>query len=658
MKNEILNKVLNKIKDKKYYLCIFIVFFVFFIFMNQPFEESNALKETYNSEILIGQTDFFVTGNVITQTFTAEENDLSRIGLRTVTQDREIESKINLELKEINSKKTVYKEDIVLSDVKNDSYYYIDIGCINDSRDKEYEMIITCLESAQEKATMFALAENDGQANEVFKYNNEEFKDKKIMTVVEYYSNNVIIFNYMLWGVIFVISIIFILFELNIANEKTFLKISLIFMIFYVFIIPFPHYLDEGAHFFRAYLISQGDFYDDIDENGEIGGTVSENFGEYVFGGMSLKRMANNSLRKVDLFSNTTEFIPFKYFSSTIPTGHMIPAIGLFIGRILHFNGCFTIYLARLCTFAFYITCSYFAIKNLKYYKSMMFIMATLPIAMFVAGSISLDPIINGSVFLFISICLKYYFDEDENQYITKKDIFLIIFTAIMIITNKYLTYIPLLLAFFLIPKNKFKTKKSYITMIIVSIIIGMLCIFWQFYMLQAFPYEEDRAPGVNQVEQLKFALTHPIFVMRVILINFMGMLKFHGGIYTSKAYGLVQDLTGPAMLLGAILEKNKYNKGKKSKVLSIVFCSIFSITLLIALLALYLSYTAVGDHIVGGYQLRYNVPILLFLLIPVANLFRNSNEIDEYETKVTFYMFILNLDAMLAILIETFTSV
>ena len=83
-----------------------------------------------------------------------------------------------------------------------------------------------------------------------------------------------------------------------------------------------------------------------------------------------------------------------------------------------------------------------------------MFIVATLPIVLYVGGSVSLDPIINGSTFLFISICLKYYFEAEENTYITKKDIILLIITAIFIVTNKYLTYTPIVLLFFLIPKK------------------------------------------------------------------------------------------------------------------------------------------------------------------------------------------------------------
>ena len=345
------------------------------------------------------------------------------------------------------------------------------------------------------------------------------------------------------------------------------------------------------------------------------------------------------------------------YFSSTIPLGHMIPAIALFIGDILHLNSYVAIFLSRLLPYIFYVVCTYFAMKNLKHYKSLLFIVATLPIVLYLAGSVSLDPIINGSAFLFISICLKYYFEAEEDTYITKKDIALLIITAIFIITNKYLTYTPLVLLFFLIPKKKFKTTKSYIAMIVVSVIIGILCVLWQFYMLDAFPYEEDRNGNVSQEEQIEFVLSHPVLSSRILISYSIGQLKEHKLTYTPSPLGSFSDLTGIVLVIGAILEKNKFNKEKSSKILSIILMTIFIIALVLAVIALYLSFTQVGAETVQGYQVRYNVPILMLFLITIANCCKVKNETKNYERNVAFIMLLLNLDTMLAVLTEAFAK-
>lgn len=651
-----MNKLLEKIKEKKYYLIITVLFFVFLIFMNQPFDASKYRYTATNSEELVGETDFFVAESKLSQKFIAERDDLVKIGFKTVTQDRQINSKVNVEIKELETQKTIFNEDISLLEAKNDSYFEINIDKQKDSKNKKYELTITSLDAVKENATMFALAVNDEASEETYKYNNAEIKENKIMLATEYYSSESAVFNVALWLLVFILAIAFVIFGLDSADEKTFLKLAICFAILYVFITPFPHYLDEGAHFFRALLISQGDFYHTIDDNGEIGGYVSENFVKYVIQGITAKKFANNTVPTGDLFSANIIFNPFKYFSSTVPTGHVIPAIALLLGNILNLNTYLTIYLSRLLPYIFYVVCTYFALKNLKHYKSVLFIIATLPIALYVGGSVSLDPIINGSAFLFISICLKYYFEAEEDTYITKTDIALIIITAIFIITNKYLTYTPLILLFFLIPKKKFKTNKAYTTMIIVSIIIGLLCVLWQFYMLNAFPYEEDRNGHTNQAEQIEFTLSHPIFVMRKLIIQCMGLSKVHTGLYTPQPLGVMPDLTGVVLVIGAILEKNKFNKEKRRKILSIVLITIFILALLLANIALYLSFTPVGDDKVHGYQIRYNVPILMLILITIANCFNLKNETKDYEKKVAFFMFLLNMDAILAILIEVFT--
>lgn len=647
-------KILERIKEKKYYLIITVLFFVFLIFINQPFDKENYKYVVQNAENLIGYTDFLISGNKVSQTFTSERNELVKVGIKTVTQDRLINSNVNIKIKEIETGKIIYDKNISLSEAKNDVYFEIEIDKQKESKDKEYEIIITSLDAVKENATMFALAENAETSNETYKFNEEEIKENKMMIMTEYYNSKSEIFHMALWYVILALAILFILFGLENADEKTFLKLAIGFAILYIFVIPFPHYLDEGAHFFRAFMVSQGDFYDEMDEKGEIGGYVPVNFRKYIFKGLTPSSFSTDTVPTGDLFSEDKEFLPFKYFSSTIPTGHTIPAIGLWFGNIINLSGYLTIYLSRLLPYAFYVVCSYFAIKNLKYYKSILFILATLPITLYVAGSVSLDPIINGSAFLFISICLKYYFEAEDNTYISKKDIALLIITAIFIVTNKYLTYTPLLLLFFLIPKKKFKTKKAYIIMLVVSVIIGLLCVLWQFYMLNKFPYEEDRNGYVNQKEQLAFMLEHPIFVAKVLMVNCFGTLKLQG-VYTAKPLGAIADLVTIAMIVGTILEQNKFDKPKKKKILSITLITVFIIALVLANIALYLSFTKVGDDIVSGYQNRYNVPIFLLLFIPLANCFNLKNEIPNYGRKLAFFMLLVNLDAMLTILLGTF---
>ena len=157
------------------------------------------------------------------------------------------------------------------------------------------------------------------------------------------------------------------------------------------------------------------------------------------------------------------------------------------------------------------------ALKNVNSYKSLFFVVATVPVAFWLAGTINMDPILNASSLLFVSICLKYYLDT-EDLFISKKDVFLLTLSAIMLCVSKYMVGIPLLLLFFFIPKKKFKTSKLYYSYIIFAIILGTLLMVWQFIIINQFPSKEDRNGNVDATSQIEFIKNSPIFVIRIFI--------------------------------------------------------------------------------------------------------------------------------------------
>ena len=143
---------------------------------------------------------------------------------------------------------------------------------------------------------------------------------------------------------------------------------------------------------------------------------VSENYTKFINNRVNVKSLFSDTSSLKENFNGEKVFYANKYLSSTIPIDHMVAAIGIFIGLVLNLNVYAVIILARIFTLAFYIVFSYYAIKNMKYYKSCMFLIATLPVGLWLAGSVSLDPILHGAILLFTSICLKYFFDDDEES--------------------------------------------------------------------------------------------------------------------------------------------------------------------------------------------------------------------------------------------------
>ena len=471
-------------------------------------------------------------------------------------------------------------------------------------------------------------------------------------------SNKIKLVHMFIWLLIFLASMFFIIFILDKkANEKTFLKMASILGVFIIVLTPLCNPCDEYSHLFRAVMISQGNFYDQVDENGNIGGYVPENYPKFIKDRVTgIKEILSDTATLTESLSKEKAFFPITYFSSTVPTAHCIPAVGILIARLLRLGIVPIVWTGRLFSYIFYVAFSYLAIKNMKYYKSIMFIVATIPISLWVAGSISIDPILSASCFLFISICLKYYW-SDKKLKISKKDICLIFFTGLMILTNKYLAYSPILLLFFIIPKECFANKKQYILMIFFAIILSVLCVLWQFKLLNMFEYTEDRNGNVNQKEQIRYIISNVGSSSRT-MINAM---QTKSSIYSVKFTHLstmifIEKSIGFVIVLGAILEKNKLiEKNKKRRKLSIYTFILFIILLAVSLLALYLSFTPVGDKEIQGYQARYLIPILVLLLIPLANIFNVQNNIKNYERKIVYFMFIANLDIILGVLINSF---
>lgn len=83
-----------------------------------------------------------------------------------------------------------------------------------------------------------------------------------------------------------------------------------------------------------------------------------------------------------------------------------------------------------------------------------------MPYGLWLAGSFSIDPILIGASLMFLSISLKYYFDDSEDV-VKTRDIILLLISGAFIASVKYLVYTPILLTFFLIPKKKFKKNSG-----------------------------------------------------------------------------------------------------------------------------------------------------------------------------------------------------
>lgn len=456
-----------------------------------------------------------------------------------------------------------------------------------------------------------------------------------------------------LWLLIIILSFIFTaLFDT--ADEKTFLKLSFILGIWVIILNPFVHRFDESTHFFRSFAISQGSFIDII-KDGKIGANISDNYSSIIKEKLSIKSYFTSPELWNVKFSSAKSFFKNPYMSSVTPINHGIAAIGIFFANLIGMDTVGVIITGRLCDYLFYTILCYFAIKNMKYYKTLFFTVAALPMTIWLAGSFSIDPILISTSLLFISICLKYYFDKTENS-VTLKDVILLIFCSIFISSVKYLVYTPILLLFFLIPKNKFE-KKQYIAAIVSAsfIILGMISM--QGYLLKKIPFIENRNGDVNVGRQVRFMLSHIIRTCRNFANYFISTSLTHiEGLHYDGVIEVLGRYLGIFAVFGAVFEKERYpfETIKKKKFIGVFFLGISFIIYAFTIAALYVGFTPVGKFDVEGIQTRYIVPFLVLIMI-VISFVNIENKIRNYERKAAFIMGLGIINMLAGLLIAAF---
>lgn len=651
---------INKVKEKKWYLAGLTIFFILAIMTNRPFENDYNYEFRYNHIIQGGRTPQIESGVEVSQNFIAKGNNLDQIGMMVAMPSISTQSTVNVKVIEVESQKQILDQDVFLGSLKDGDYFIVNIENQFNSRGKEYKIIIKGLDG--DKSNSIQILKSTVSDEKLLNcFVGTEKDDCNWVFLTRYYFNY-LRYEVFAWIALYIVSCIFVIVFLdNNVDEKSFLKICLSLGVFIILFTGFFHVFDESSHYFRTVLVSQGDFYDYITEEGEFGGYVPKNYDKYagLYTYLHLKTVLFDPSVLTEPYSNELEYNSNPYFSSTIPISHIVPALGLFIGRCLHIGIAECMYMARLSVFVFYTVVCYFAIKKMKYYKSTMAVVATIPVSLWLAGTIHLDPIVTSVCLLFLSICLNYYWEKDnENLKISKKDIGIIVFCAVFIITSKYLTLTPILLLFFLIPREKFNSKKQYIGFILFAIILGLILVFWQLYMLNTFKYVEDRNGHTSMEEQIEYIKnniidTSILFVEKIINYSVFWNKNFS---YDSSI-PIIGSSVGVVILLSAILDKNKppqQNK-KESIIINIVLVFEYYILLFVALLAIYLTYNPVGNHDIDGYQIRYLVPILMLILVPIGNAFRVENRINNYYKLLTFTMLIMNLDIIIGELIKTF---
>ena len=634
--------MINKIMVHKKLLIGMIIFWFLFLSIWNPFLKHQTAEHKYGY-----RTDALLVlhgGETLQETFRSTLKGLKAVNIYSM-HDESTSHDILMEIK--TDGKIIYSKTVNTQEIGD--VYQLDLqGVVSDDAGKDYTLMFTNLstDNNPDSGITFNMHSDivSEEDNAVF---NGDRQNQSLNFGAEYQNKTLDMIYLGIWSLLILLSFICVIF-LDERLEHNFLIIGCVIGLFYMFINPFPHAIDEYTHFFRAFCISQGDIHDSINENGLIGAEVSESYTDLLNVGFSIPKWYANREFYNKPFSETTEFYVNPYMSSVIPTDHAVSAAGIFAGRVLHLNLVWIIILSRLFDLIFYMVFAYYAIKFANHYKAIFFGVALIPWQLFSAASCSQDAILAGASLFMVSYCLHFYFNKDNDSAaaIGVKEMVLLLLPILFISSIKYLIYMPLVILFLFIPARLFKVKRGKMILIGITVLFSFVMFVYQVFLLKAFPFVEDRIENVDVAGQVKYVFSNIYYSYRNFGEYFFESLLDHVERTMARNSPMfLERWAGILIVLGAplVTDKFKWNCNKEKKVFSYTLAGISFIVYGLVMAALYAGFTPIGEWGIWGLQTRYIFPVLPLICILLAGL-PIKNEMKNCKIKYTVFLLMVNI--------------
>ncbi len=412
---------------------------------------------------------------------------------------------------------------------------------------------------------------------------------------------------------------------------------------------------DGPSHFYRSMDVSYGNllgsFGNFTHEAGEI--YVPENVQKIAYRQVSPDSGGGNAyLEYLKTHKFSKNKVKMTYYESVTSVVYWPQGLGIFIGRILNFSMYGVILMGRIFNLLAYMGLAYAAVRFMPFYKNLMAMFAVMPLSIYQASSLSQDAVLNGVGFLFVALCCYYAFDE-KVKLNWKKALMLGLLLLTMFL-SKYV-YACLGLLVFMIPKDKFNSRKDYWKSFIIALL--PFVILGGYVMLRVSSGISDlqagAGGGADTMTQMQYLKIHPSMTVKVILSTLLANLNAYLmqlNILGSLNYSLTLFLVmGPCFVLGVGLLDGQEVRGRIKIRHRIIMLLAFIITFAAIMMGLYIGdgiANPVGASVINGIQGRY---FILMLILPFLALGsdRVKQDIRHFTVKCSGIMGIMLLYAV-----------
>ncbi len=441
----------------------------------------------------------------------------------------------------------------------------------------------------------------------------------------------------LLWLVICVCSFICVM-RIQGMSAKDFLLLAGLMGLFFIIIAPFPCIIDEDYHFSRAFGLSGGRLFA-YWENGSLGLALPEGYELYGKAGeWNLLNVWQNKelwLTRVD----GLEFVARTRSSSYLPLDYVFSAIGVGFGRLLRLPLLVTVLLGRLTNYAAYVAVAWLAIRSAKYYRSLFFLVATLPCCFYAGATISIDAPLIAFSLLYASITLNYCLDE-SNRRVTARDIVWLLVSAAFVLSTKYFGYCLLLPLILFAAKRRLENYKAVLLMLGgVILLIGA----WQIWALMRFSGSIDEGAALGDVSmrgQLAWALENKGQFATLIVRDFTQNLFQRLYAYSYSEEPVFAFISLPLRFLpfiAAARAKDKYPlKLRQRRAFNAYWLLAAAAMMLLCNVAVYFAWNPVGAEEILGVHFRYTLPYMIFILLAFSTL-SPENHMKNWELRVCY---------------------
>ena len=412
---------------------------------------------------------------------------------------------------------------------------------------------------------------------------------------------------------------------------------------------------DGPSHFYRSMDVSYGNilgsFANLTHEDGVI--YVPENVQEIAYRKLTPNGSEGTGyLEYLQTHKFSKNKIKMTYYDSVTSVVYWPQGLGIFLGRTFNLSIYSVILIGRIFNLLAYMGLAYAAVRFMPFYKNLMAMFAVMPLSIYQASSLSQDAVLNGAGFLFVALCCYYAFDE-KVKLNWKKTLVLGLLLLTMFL-SKYV-YACLGLLVFMIPKDKFNSRKDYWKSFIIAllpfVILGGYVMFRVSSGISGL--QAGAGGGADTMTQMQYLKAYPIATVKVIistlivnLNDYLQQLNMLG----SMNYPLtLLAVIGPCFLLGVGLLDGQEVRGRIKIRHRIIMLLAFIITFAAIMMGLYIGdgiANPVGSSVINGIQGRY---FILMLILPFLALGsdRVKQDIRYFTVKCSGIMGIMLLYAV-----------